>query len=53
MGKYVIYAVLIFIALFIMNWFKIINIPFLDIPDFTATKQESISNSQNSVKELE
>ena len=53
MGKYVIYAVIFFIALFILNWFKIINIPFLDLPDFTATKQESILKSQDSVKELE
>ena len=53
MGKYVIYAVIIFIALFIINWFKIINIPFLDIPDFSATKQESILKSQDSAKELE
>ena len=53
MGKYVIYAVIIFIALFIINWFKIIHIPFLDIPDFTATKKETILNSQDSVKVLE
>ena len=53
MGKYVIYAVIIFIALFIMNWFKIINTPFLDIPDFLSTKQEAILNSHDSAKELE
>ena len=53
MRKLVISAVLIFIALFIMNWFKIINVPFLDIPDFTATKQESIIKAQDSVKELD
>ena len=53
MSKYVIYTVLIFIALLIMNWFKIINIPFLDIPDFTATKQETILKAQDSVKDQE
>ena len=50
MGKYVIYGVTILIALFILNWFKIINIPLLDIPDFTETKQDMIIKSQDSVK---
>lgn len=53
MGKYVIYSVVILLALFILNWFKIINIPLLDIPDFAKSKQEMISNSQDSVKQLD
>ena len=52
MGKFVTYGVLILIALFILNWFKIINIPLLDIPDFTETKQEIVTKTQDSVKEL-
>ncbi|UCG07640.1 MAG: hypothetical protein JSV83_03030 [Desulfobacterales bacterium] len=52
MGKYILYAVIIFIALFILNWFKIINIPFLDMPDFTGAKEESFHKSQEKVKEL-
>ena len=53
MGKYIIYSVIILLALFILNWFKIINIPWLDIPDFTKYKQEMISNSQDSVKQID
>jgi len=53
MRKYLIYGVIILIALFILNWFKIINIPLLDIPDFTKSKQEMISSSQDSLKQLE
>jgi hypothetical protein len=52
MGKYIIYAVIIFIVLFILNWFKVIDIPFLDMPDFTGAKQESIHKSQDTVKDL-
>ena len=53
MGKYIIYAIIIFIALFILNFFKFINIPFLDVPDITADKQQSIQQSQDLVKEIE
>ena len=52
MGKYIIYAVIIFIVLFILNWFKVINIPLLDMPNFTGAKQESIHKSQDIVKDL-
>jgi len=50
MGKYVISGVIIFIALLVLNWFKIINIPLLDIPDFTETKQEIVTNTKDSLK---
>jgi hypothetical protein len=50
MGKYVISGVIIFIALLVLNWFKIINIPLLDIPDFTETKQEITTKTQDSLK---
>ncbi len=52
MGKYLIYAVIVFIALFILNWFQIIHIPFLDMPDFTGAKQESIQKKHDTVTEL-
>jgi hypothetical protein len=50
MGKYVISGVIIFIALLVLNWFKIINIPLLDTPDFTETKQEITTKTQDSLK---
>ena len=53
MGKYVISGVIIFIALLVLNWFKIINIPLLDIPDFTETKQEIVTNTQDSLKQVD
>ena len=53
MGKYVISGVIIFIALLVLNWFKIINIPFLDIPDFTGDKQESIHKTEGTLEKME
>jgi hypothetical protein len=53
MGKYIIYAVMIFIVLFILNFFKFIDIPFLDVPDFTEDKQESITRSQDALNKME
>ena len=53
MGKYFIYGVIIFTALLLLNWFKIINIPVLDIPDFTDTKQEIVTKTQDSLKQLD
>jgi hypothetical protein len=40
MGKYIGYAIIIFVMLIILEWFKIVNIPFLEIPDFTAGKKK-------------
>ena len=53
MGKYFIYTVIIFIALVILNWFEIITVPWLDIPDFTESKQGIISKSHDLVKLVE
>lgn len=51
-GKYIIYGVVIFIALFVLNWFEVIDIPFLDVPDFTESKHEMMTKSQDSLKTL-
>ena len=53
MGKYFIYGVIILVALFILNWFEIVNIPWMDIPEFTGTKQEMMSKSHDAVKQVE
>ena len=53
MGKYVIYILVIFIALFILNWFKIVNIPFLDVPNFTMDKRESIHKTEGTLEKME
>ena len=53
MGRYIVYVLIVFIALFVLNWFKIINIPFLDVPDFTQDKQESIHRTGDTLEKME
>ena len=42
MGKYVVWFVIIVIALLAVEWLGIIDIPYLDLPDFTGGKQDLI-----------
>jgi hypothetical protein len=42
MGKYIGYAIIVFLILLILEWFEIVDIPFLEIPDFTAGKKGMI-----------
>ncbi|MFO7687030.1 MAG: hypothetical protein R6V60_13165 [Desulfobacterales bacterium] len=50
MAKYFGYVVCILIALFFLEWFQIIDIPFVDIPDFTSGKKVLIEKSGDSLK---
>ena len=52
MGKYLIYGVIILIALFILNFFQIIHLPFLDVPDYTKPKQEMIHKTDDTLKNV-
>ena len=52
MGKYLIYGVIIFIALFILNFFQIIHLPFLDVSDFTKPKQEAVHKTDDTLKNV-
>ena len=45
MGKYIIWFVIIVIAVLAVEWFGIIDIPYLDLPDFTGGKQNLIHKS--------
>jgi hypothetical protein len=40
MGKYVLYAVIALIIAFTLNFFKIVDIPWLDVPFSMEAKQE-------------
>ena len=53
MGKYFIYGVVILVALFILNWFQIVDIPWMDTPNFTETKQKMTTKSNDAVKQVE
>jgi hypothetical protein len=52
MKKIIVYAVLIIIVLFALEWFQIVDVPFLDIPDFLAGKKEMIDSTKDVLKEM-
>ena len=45
MGKYIVWLVIIVIALLALEWFGVIDIPYLDLPDFTSGKQDLINKT--------
>ena len=49
MGKYIVYAIIVFLILLILEWLKIVDIPFLEIPDFTAGKKEMIYKTKEAL----
>ena len=42
MGKYIGCAIIVFLILLVLEWFEIVDIPFLEIPDFASGKKEMI-----------
>jgi hypothetical protein len=42
MGKYIIYGIIVLLVLFILEYFQIVDVPFLEIPDFTSGKEKMI-----------
>ena len=52
-GKYVAYALVVLLVLFALNWFDIVHIPFMNVPDFTAAKQDLMNQSGEVVQGLD
>jgi hypothetical protein len=45
MGKYFASLILAVITLFVLEWFGIVDIPYVDLPDLTAGKQHMIQQN--------
>lgn len=50
MGKYVAYIVCILIILFALEYFRIVDIPYLDLPDIQTTGEEYKEKSEDKMK---
>ena len=50
MGKYIIWLIIVVIALLALEWFGVIDIPNVDLPDFTAGKQDLIHKTTETVE---
>ncbi|MFZ0614328.1 MAG: hypothetical protein WAM73_18945 [Desulfobacterales bacterium] len=51
MARYFGYAVCVLVALLFLEWFQIIDVPFLDIPDFTSGKKVLLEKSGDSLRQ--
>lgn len=49
MGKYIIYGIIILMVLFILEWLQIVDVPFLEIPDFTSGKEKMIHKTVEAI----
>ena len=52
MGKYVGYMILILIVLFAVEYFRIIDIPFFDIPDYFTGKEGMMDKTEDAMNQL-
>ena len=53
MGKYFGGLIIIVVALFGLEWFGIIDIPYVDLPGLTAGKQELMHQTQDTLVKME
>ena len=51
MGKFIIYALIIVVAALILEFFQIVDIPFLEIPDYLSGKTEMIQKTNDMVEQ--
>ena len=50
MGKYIGYALIVLVILFALEWFEVVDVPILEIPDLTSSKETIIEKSEDMVK---
>jgi hypothetical protein len=49
MGKYIFYALAVLVILFALEWFEIVDVPFLEIPNITGQKKEILDRSKDAM----
>lgn len=50
MGKYIGYALVVATALFLLEWFQIVDIPFVDLPNLSEQQKEVIEKSEDNMR---
>ena len=50
MGKYIGYALVILTVLFFLEWFQIVDIPFVDLPNLSAKQKQVIEKSEDNMR---
>ena len=52
MGKYLGYMILIIVVVFVLEWFQIVDFPFLEIPDFLSEKKGMIHSTEDVLEQM-
>jgi len=52
MGKYLGYAILIMVVIFVLEWSQIVDVPFFEIPDYTSKKNDMIHSTKDVVEPM-
>lgn len=53
MGKYLGYTILIIVILFFLEWFQIVDVPFLEIPNYLSGKKDMIESTEGVLKQVD
>ena len=51
MGKYLGYFILVLLIIFALEWFEIVDIPFLELPDYLTGKQEFMQKTSEALEQ--
>ena len=49
MGKYIGYTLVVLVALFLLEWLQIVDIPFVELPDLSAKQEMILEKSEDNM----
>ena len=50
MGKYIAYILGVIVILFALEFFEVVDVPILEIPDLTSSKETIIEKSEDNMR---
>ncbi|MDJ0781726.1 MAG: hypothetical protein QNJ22_07120 [Desulfosarcinaceae bacterium] len=53
MGKYLGYVILILTLLFALEWFQVVDVPVLEIPDYLSGKRDMVESTEAVLDQME
>jgi hypothetical protein len=53
MGKYIFYIVMVAIIAFALEFFQVVDIPYLEIPDYMSGKAEMTQKTERMVDDID
>jgi hypothetical protein len=51
-GKYIGYAILIIVVIFVLEWLQIVDVPFFKIPDFMLGKKDMVHSTEDILEQV-